>query len=272
MPSIKNIFQRPVTIKPVQNGAKVNAKSRTPFFYGKGQTIVGDEAIASPVFALFLLCCPSAVARFVVSVVVYTIKRMIERWTFAHIREKIIKGIPSLANGYSSTAIVFPRTKARVATARPHSNPSAMLRALRFLMGRFVSQSDFTLLATTRKRVAATKCGLLNGAFGSANTNAKIHPSSFNCMDFFYYFPIAKSLTRNIKENLSGLAYPICIITRATAKNRRGIFDCGRVPTERGITKRAFAVSIYIRHFNSYTVDLLDPFELFPQFGGSLAL
>lgn len=78
-----------------------------------------------------LLCPrrPSHIARFVMSVVVDAIERVIRRWAWPHIREEGVEtATPAVAHGYAATTIVRERLHSWVMTAAAHVNPDLIFR------------------------------------------------------------------------------------------------------------------------------------------------
>jgi hypothetical protein len=98
---------------------------------------------SSPICGLLLPCCPSAIFRRVASVIVYSIKCKAGR-SRAHIRVEILKFLPTLANGYSSTAIILVLIVSLVFTSRAHAKPDDVLGGMTHSMSR---ESPFRFFA-----------------------------------------------------------------------------------------------------------------------------
>ena len=78
-----------------------------PFRDAQGFPLKGNEMIATCVLHLFAMCCPSAVAGFVVSVHVDAVDAVTLR-SLSHVAEKQLERLsPSIADSDSSTSIVF---------------------------------------------------------------------------------------------------------------------------------------------------------------------
>lgn len=92
------------------------------FSHATSYTAYGENAIVSPVSALLYPCCPSAIFRAVISVVVYSVKCKLLR-SFSHVREKVFKITPSLAHFYSTPAIIGKLFVLRIIAAHKYLRP-----------------------------------------------------------------------------------------------------------------------------------------------------
>lgn len=95
----------PSTPKSIANCSLQDAAFCFPFGKAHRFSGVGQQMVGSPVAALLLHRGPSAVARFVVSVVIDSIKRQAGRLN-THVREKVSVNHPPFANGNSATSIM----------------------------------------------------------------------------------------------------------------------------------------------------------------------
>lgn len=62
--------------------------------------------IRSGVVDLLLACRPPTIVRGVIAIVVNSVDAVLARWSLAHVFKKILEGMPSLANGYASSAVI----------------------------------------------------------------------------------------------------------------------------------------------------------------------
>jgi hypothetical protein len=92
-----------------------------------GNSINHEKPGYSPVSLLLLLCCPLAIAWFVISVIVKPLNGVFRR-AFSHIRNKAFKGFPPVANGNTTSAIVRPRLARWIAAPVKHSSPNIVKR------------------------------------------------------------------------------------------------------------------------------------------------
>ena len=87
-------------------------------------TVKNDPCIAASVTVLDLRRRPSAIAGFVVSVVVDPVKRHPRR-TFAHVFKEWFERLPTVAKRDASATVVFPLRPAGVGASAFHGFPSA---------------------------------------------------------------------------------------------------------------------------------------------------
>lgn len=96
-----------------------------------------NKNIYSPISLLLLFSGPTAVSRFVISIVVDSINGRIRR-SFAHVFNEIEKSIsavfPSFANCDSSLSIHFPSIFRLVVAAFNHRSPNCVQRMSRFTL------------------------------------------------------------------------------------------------------------------------------------------
>lgn len=84
-----------------------------PFGYSLNNAVDFDMTTCAAIASLGLVCCPKAIAGFVMAAVVLALDLHTGR-TFAHISQKILKGLPPLAdpNATSTVAFIFQITAA----------------------------------------------------------------------------------------------------------------------------------------------------------------
>jgi hypothetical protein len=130
---------------------------------------------------LLCRCCPSDVARFVVSIRINAVKR--ETWrAFADlgkdIGEESNKGLPPFAYGDAASAVILVILMIGVDTTLMHRTPSAIERMSTFAFG--VAMSDVATSETsTRTSVAALEKMTSNDGLISAVALAKPEYSAF---------------------------------------------------------------------------------------------
>jgi hypothetical protein len=75
------------------------------------------------VSCLIIPRCPSAIARFVVAIVVDTIKRVAFAWMRWHIVQEVFKLVPPITNDDSTATIIEKCLATRIVTAIKHRGP-----------------------------------------------------------------------------------------------------------------------------------------------------
>lgn len=116
-----------LTLSAVPNQAAIVdfAKSFCPY----QSTATGNAAGSSHPFLfgriahLFSTCSPSTVARFVVSIVINSIKGMNFGWAQSHIGQEVIELVPSFTDSDSSCAITVKHWLACIAASTIHIKP-----------------------------------------------------------------------------------------------------------------------------------------------------
>lgn len=84
--------------------------------------------VFSGVCSLFFPSRPAAVSRFVVSIVVDAVERVAIRRFRSHIRKKVRKCTPTIANRDAPTAVILPVPRAGIGASLNHSIPSTVFR------------------------------------------------------------------------------------------------------------------------------------------------
>ncbi len=76
------------------------------------------------IISLFLRSCPSTIIGFIITVIIYPVKCVLQTWSSTHILKEVVKSFaaqPSTRNPYPSTAVVLVGHNSRVATAILHT-------------------------------------------------------------------------------------------------------------------------------------------------------
>ena len=112
-----------VIVYPHLDSLAIDARDVRPINYMMGCTIECYEACVRAITHLFRWCCPPTIARFVVAIVVYPIKRVFIRWSLTHIFEEIDKTIsakPFITYFDPSTAIPIIKSNIRIKASTFH--------------------------------------------------------------------------------------------------------------------------------------------------------
>jgi hypothetical protein len=129
------------------------------------------------IVSLLLDSCPSAVRRFVISIIIFAVKRMLHRRFEAHVVEKVLESInsqPTLADFNSPASIRGPIFVVLVVASTLHVRPSPVLK-------RFHRTTGLTMRARRESfppQAVATKNGSRNkmlphyGSFVAADAEA----------------------------------------------------------------------------------------------------
>jgi hypothetical protein len=146
-----------------------------PFGSSQRLTIMSQYAIISLVATLFSSCCPSTVARFIVSIVVYPLQAVRRGRLSSHVGEEVIKGIlPSFAYLDTTTTVVFITCTVWSVTSLIHGIPGVVLRGMAHGVSP-ASISTETVLqpkATATSGRSLTQASALNNRCAAACANA----------------------------------------------------------------------------------------------------
>ena len=85
-------------------------------------TIERQFSIRACVISLLKGACPTAVVRFVISVVVFSIQTLSGR-RFSHVGVKVFEGQPSFTHNDSSTSVIFRLPNVRIMASSHHRFP-----------------------------------------------------------------------------------------------------------------------------------------------------
>lgn len=101
-----------------------------PFCNSMADAINRKNDVRTSVVVLFKLCGPSNISRFVVSIVVDAIKRVISRWSDSHVfKEGSKRVIPTFADLDTASTVVVVDSKRRIVTPTSHVYPCVILRS-----------------------------------------------------------------------------------------------------------------------------------------------
>lgn len=129
----KRLFQRPAAFETQVKSNRMDAKNSCPLRDCLCDAVEGDKPARPPVIILNLFRSPSHIARFVIAIVVDSVKRMFRRWALSYIIKKRRKGLPAFTNRDASSAVVVVKPALRISTPASHSDPCPVFR--RWLIG-----------------------------------------------------------------------------------------------------------------------------------------
>lgn len=124
----KRISKRPFeAVKSLSKCRGTYASKFRPFYDGPGFAVMGNEPVASSVPVLHFSGGPAAIARFISSAVVDSVKRIAKAGAVTHIFNKVFKAVPALANRNPAPAVIGKRTVSWVIATRKHAVPNLVL-------------------------------------------------------------------------------------------------------------------------------------------------
>lgn len=124
----------PTTLQAVGDARAREANFPGPCGDTLSTPIVRQIATVAAVLHLLLVCSPSAVARFVVPVVVDTVEFETSR-CFAHVGKEVLEGVPSFAHLDAPPSVVYKSRMSRVETSTTHCSPYLVGGSFRHSVG-----------------------------------------------------------------------------------------------------------------------------------------
>lgn len=131
-----------------------------PILEDHGFACMRYDHITPSVSGLFGFCGPYAIFRRIISIIVDPVYRVICRWSFSHIFEKVLKATwakPSPTNINIATTIILVRTISWIRATLSHCIPYTMFWSPGFIMGGMPHPGGFTQEATATSRASLDK-------------------------------------------------------------------------------------------------------------------
>lgn len=172
-------FDRPSASKAILKAAVGDANISRPVLLAHAQTLVLNHSRVSAVSGLRSHCCPSAVARLVIAIIIYAVNAVLWSGPTPHISKEVLETSPSFTHFYAASGVEkVVRTGGAVAPST-HSAPDAVLgRFLGFaVLGADAAECGsrkFSLQASATASSTAQRCHIDNTVF-PAITPAKPH-------------------------------------------------------------------------------------------------
>lgn len=164
-------MQVPSALKSMVNGERIYSEFTGPFRKRFCLSAMREKPVCAAVVVLLALCCPSAVTRFVVPVVVDTVEAVPLAGTRPHVVNKRLKrSTPAVAHGDPPCAVVAIVEIPRILAPALHVSPARVLSGPNAVGGASVLCNS-TFLAT-RFVVSPPKIGTIDDDNIAAVTSA----------------------------------------------------------------------------------------------------
>lgn len=129
----------------------VKTEAVSPFNETQGLAVVGEPCRVAFIRRLLRLCRPSAVSRFVMTVYVYAVDRVVCGWTLAHVAQKLSEiSSPLVADRDATSTIEIVFGIRWIKAAAFHVAPNAVMRVICHAVRRFRRTPYVSSEATTR--------------------------------------------------------------------------------------------------------------------------
>lgn len=123
----KCIFNAPtLNIEPRPDSTRVNASSFGPRCDRLGFSSKCKKSASSPVSGLFSSCCPLAIGRLVISLIIDALNTVFWRWSWPHVGHEVFKTSPPATNFDPTATIVFEGYASLASTTGIDQPPNAM--------------------------------------------------------------------------------------------------------------------------------------------------
>lgn len=125
----KRFFYRPtIIIQSFLNGLSINPSYLSPLSNRVACSVKNNPSTVSRVKGLFRRSSPSNIVRFVITVTIDSINRMLSRWRISNVFKKVNKRIfPSITYCNAPTTIVGIVSDRRISTTRNNIPPTSPL-------------------------------------------------------------------------------------------------------------------------------------------------
>ena len=176
--------------------------------------VVFDKYIVAPVSALFIFCCPFAVTRFVMPIVVDSFNRVTRGRSVPHIVNEVLKIIPSFAYFNPAPAVSRITLVGRVGASGSHLHPCVKFDAhvTTRRMPVLCFSSDDSRKPQTPTTPFPTRSEFLAGGKRLFTTVAKTYPLNklFAILGFFDNCELSETLTTNVNKFSHNSLYASC--------------------------------------------------------------
>lgn len=179
-----------------------NTNDAAPFRYGMRHTVHRQMMIAPRIIHLFALSRPTAIIRFIVTVVVDAIKRMLFGGTFAHILKKVFKRLhPSVTNQDASAPVVRVDGFCGIVAPLFHFAPNIMGARVRLAVFVLFGGHYFFAQTSTTARMSRCQVGRTDLRNRAANTFAPPSPRALSTFSEAQDRPTEEGLSRMIRAH-----------------------------------------------------------------------
>lgn len=158
------LTHRRSALQAVVERVGVDAGTLGPLGERQPFAVVLNDSVSARVATLFAACRPSAVLRFVRSIVVDTINRMRRGRTRAHVTEEGGEIVPLGADRDAPAAVACVVGRVRVGAAVPHQCPDAVLGRLALVVESSPNSGQFLFAEAAAACAVAVSQG--SGAWG----------------------------------------------------------------------------------------------------------
>lgn len=177
-------FNSPPHPEPANYSARRDSHTLSPLLDAHGSAVKREKSVVFRVSVLLKASCPTTIGFAIWAIVVLALQRVLRRWLWSHISEKVSKVAPSLANLNPSSSVSRPRWLARICAARVHRFPCSVFASrcqMAHAVNRESARRTLPNQTSTGLRAAIFKTGphyrCCGAAIAKARPHIKIFPS-----------------------------------------------------------------------------------------------
>jgi len=197
---LNGLYWRPPPLKPTNYGVVWYMEQSRPLRQGECLTVNCNKVRVPPVVILGFQCSPTNIARLIITIVIFAIKRMCHGWPNPYIFKKSFEIEPCSMDGNPAPSVSWIAYVFQVLTTSDHFLPNSIFGELG--NASFVA---LTWTATTAFTTSASKivCGDRTGisAMASAKpscTLSRFPRISLRFLSLLNYHPITKCLAGQV--------------------------------------------------------------------------
>ena len=142
----KNTFDRPAQMEAAPQCVGTHTKFPCPNRYGLSLAVIGQEMVISPIDRLFSACRPARIFHAIRAVVIAAFNRKTRLICWPHIRQEVLKFVPSFADLDSTTAVVFVSSVSLISASVVHISPYRMKGGVRSISFRCCASCFRTII------------------------------------------------------------------------------------------------------------------------------
>jgi len=169
----QSLFDAPPAMDSIGEGVRVHSEAPSPLSNCQCQSFVNKVVGCALVVVLLLRRFPTAIAFFVVAIIVSPSYRGSFEWSRPHILKEVLEGLqPAVANSNAAVAVVSEPRVIRIAASCLHILPATVLRRLAIGSVGCVSMSSVSAPCAARLGSTIAECDTHDDQFSAALTSA----------------------------------------------------------------------------------------------------
>lgn len=145
--SRQGVLDRPPSLQSAKDGIMGHVQLFSPIAETLSASLQRQPMIVAAITALFIVCAPVTILRFVISVVVSPLKRELGGWSLAHIGKEIFEFAPTFTDLDAATTISVKAIVSRIGHPLNHRSPDMVNGRTKMSVSPVVTRGTYTLLS-----------------------------------------------------------------------------------------------------------------------------